>query len=236
MIKLRRISFSYERGRRVLLFLFCLFLAFVVWSVHKLSGNFSTYFNYRVVASTQINGKYAEAVSENLLTLKVRAGGFYILKQKFSKDLPSLSLSLDYRQLRSIPESTGQYSLNVRNCQEIIREAIGESIEIEAFASDTLLFVFTKESSRKIPVKSMVTVRCKDGFGIVGNMLSPRDVTVYGEKAQLDLLDSIPTESVTIEGADSRVERVVKLILPQGVRASHSEIFSSVSVEPRAKK
>ncbi|MCK9305137.1 MAG: hypothetical protein PHV14_11685 [Bacteroidales bacterium] len=149
MLKFRRISFSYERGRQVLLFLFCLFLAFVIWSVHKLSGDFSTYFNYRVHLKTVINGRDAEAVSENLMTLRIRAGGFYILKQKFTREWPSVFLNVDYRQLNRVPGNEGHYSLISTNLRENIREALGESIVMESVVSDTLLFVLTRENSYK---------------------------------------------------------------------------------------
>jgi len=125
-----------------LLFLFCLFLAFVIWSVHKLSGEFSTYQNFRVHLKTQIKGKDAEAISENPLTLKIRAGGFYLLKNKFSGDLPSLYMRTEYRHLKKVPGKTGYYSLSTSVSRENIREAIGETIEIETIAVDSLLFVF----------------------------------------------------------------------------------------------
>ncbi len=142
MLKLGKITLSYERGRRVLLFLFCLFLAFVIWSVHKLSGDFSTYQNYRVHLKTQIKGKEAEALSENPLTLKIRAGGFYLLKHKFTGDWPSLYIKTEYKHLKKIPGKTGYYSLSTSFSRENIREALGETIEIETIAIDSLLFVF----------------------------------------------------------------------------------------------
>jgi len=142
MFKLRKITLSYERGRRILLFLFCLFLAFVIWSVHKLSGEFSTYQNYRVYLKTQIKGKDVEALSENPLTLKIRAGGFYLLKHKFTGDLPSLYLKTEYKYLKKVPGKTGYYSLSTSVSREKIYEALGGSIEIETVAVDSLLFIF----------------------------------------------------------------------------------------------
>jgi len=142
MIKLRKLRISYERGRQVLLFLFCLFLAFIIWSIHKLSGDYSIYLNYKVHVTTDLQGRDAEAFSSNLLTLKGRASGFYILQQRYIKGGESIYIQVDRRLFKRTPSAKDGYYLLSSGIRDKLSESFGENFEIEHFSVDTLFFNF----------------------------------------------------------------------------------------------
>jgi len=148
MIKLRKLSISYERGRQVLLFLFCLFLAFIIWSIHKLSGDYSIYLNYRVCVSTDYQGKSSAAYSENLLILKGRANGFYILKQRYLRGEETLYLQVEKSFFKKMPDTDAGYFLLSSNIRDKLSENFGKNIEIERLAVDTLFFNFSRHINK----------------------------------------------------------------------------------------
>jgi len=85
MIKLKKFSISYERGRQLLLFLFCLFLAFIIWSIHKLSEEYTVYLQYKVSVASDLASRAAEAHAGETLIVRGRSGS--MLREDSSKNL-----------------------------------------------------------------------------------------------------------------------------------------------------
>jgi hypothetical protein len=231
MLKRRKIGISYERGRQVLLFLFCLFLAFVLWAIRNLSDYYSVNLNYSVHVVTQKRGHSAEAFSDNKLSVTGRASGFYILQNRLGIQGNLINLSVPGRLLKPVPGTEDKFFFVVSEVSDIITDALSGHVEIESFSSDTLYLTLPRQSHRNIPVAVDYTARFKDQYMPVGKIkLSPSTVTVYGDMSLLQNIDSVRTKHITFERLSSSRSGTVELLPVSGLRFETKEIYYTLEV------
>ncbi len=232
MIKLGKLKISYERGRQVLLFLFCLFLAFIIWCIHKLSADYSIYLNYRVNVSTNLEGRSEGSFSDNLLTVKGKASGIYILQQRYINDMGTIFIDIDKRYIKRVPSVKDGYYILCRDIKDKLSENLSENLEIETLSVDTLFFNFPHQINRKVPLAPSYSATFKDQYMAVGKMkLNPNSVTVYGNLSLIENIDTIRTENLNFENLESTKNGVVALKKIDGVRFSCKEVYYTFEVE-----
>jgi len=73
-----------KRGGDLLILVFSLLLAFFMWGMHRFTQKYSTFFDYKIEADSNIGGRAKSAVSYNSLVMRGKATGFYILQQRLS--------------------------------------------------------------------------------------------------------------------------------------------------------
>ncbi|MEA5005691.1 MAG: hypothetical protein VB022_04670 [Rikenellaceae bacterium] len=231
MIKLRRFRISYERGRQALLFLFCLFLAFILWAIHNLSASYSTNLNYTVHIVTQKRGYSGEATAENKLSLTGVSSGFYILQNRLGIKSPEVTLPVDGRLIRPLSGTHDKFYIVVKEITDVISDVISEHLEIESYSSDTIYLTLPLQSHREIPIAVDYKARFKDQYMPAGKIkISPSTVTVYGELSILNKMDSIKTEPLTFERLSSSRSGVVDLMPIPGLRYEEKDFYYTLEV------
>ncbi|MHC1778895.1 MAG: hypothetical protein AB9922_01500 [Bacteroidales bacterium] len=237
MFRLTGSIISYERGRRLLQFLFCLFLAFVIWSVHKLSDNYSYFFQFGVLAKSSLGGKEPEALSENKLSIRARTSGFYILQYKFGKADPFITISPENRVFRKVRGEAGSYYVLTSEVRDLIGTATGDKILIENLNTDTLFFKFKGVSQKNVPVGVKSSITYKEQYMRSGEIrLNPPYITLYGESALIDKVDTVYTQVIKFEKAGNNINGVVKLESIAGTSISQDEVLYSLNVERYVEK
>ncbi|OFY42973.1 MAG: hypothetical protein A2X18_00580 [Bacteroidetes bacterium GWF2_40_14] len=232
MIKLRKLKISYERGRQVLLFLFCLFLAFIIWSIHKLSADYSTYLTYRVHVSTNLQGRASDAISNNLLTLKGRSSGFYILQQRYFKGEESIYIQVNRRLLKANPSDADGYYVLSSDVKDKLGESFGENLTIENFSVDTLFFNFPRQINKKVTVAPKYVASYKSQHMATGKIkFNPDVITIYGDYSLIDKIDSIYTIPQRFQNLEESINGVVDLEEIPGIRLSQKEVYYTLEVE-----
>ena len=231
MRKLVNRIFSYKGGRQLLLFVFCLFLASFVWVVHKMSGEFSHVFQYKIQASTNIAGRKSLSVSENEITLRAKSSGFYILQQRYSPKKGVLNLEINSRLFSKLPEEEIFY-LMTSDIRESITEGLSEKISVEYVATDTLKFLFPVETSKVVPISLRRRVTYRGQYMPVGEIrLKPDKILLYGEESLLDKVDSVVTRPVYLNDINAPVTDIVALEKISGLRYSDEEVYYTINVE-----
>ena len=232
MLKLKRKIFSYERGRQLLLFVVCLFLASFVWTIHKMSGDFNHIFQYKIYAKTNIAGRKSVSLSENEITLRARASGFYILQQKYSKKRGGLNLELNGRLFGKLSDDSDIFYIATSSIREAITEGLGEKIVVEYVAADTIRFIFPIEMSKVVPIAFRNNVSYREQYMPVGEVrLKPDKILISGEKSILDEIDSVVTKTVNLSRLVSSVTDVVPIEKIPGLSYSHEESYYTINVE-----
>ena len=140
---------SYERGRQILLFLFCLFLAFVIWSVHKLSGDYSHFFQYNVLVKSTLPCRSGESASEKMISIRGRASGFYILQQRYGRKSKTLYISPENRFFRRISGDSDMFYILSSDVRAMIIESLGDKVLLEYINSDTITLEIPKNSRQQ---------------------------------------------------------------------------------------
>lgn len=231
MIKLKGFTISYERGRQLLLFLFCLFLAFILWSVHKLSENYSIYLHYRVVVSTDISGRTSEALSKEILVFRGTSSGFYILQHRYSDKDNIIKLQLERKFFKKSRESKDGFFVIATDIRERLSQYFGETVEIEALNADTLNFEFPSQANRRLPVSAKVQLSFKDQYlAATSFKLIPDSISIYGDLSKINAIDSIYTKQIILENLSAGRQGVIALEPISGIRFSQNEVRYSIDV------
>jgi len=232
MFKNGKMFFNLERGRQLLLFLFCLFLAFVIWTVHKLSDQYSHSFQYRVYANVSIKGRATDSESLTKLIVRGRASGFYILKHRFSKEGAELFLDPEASCFKVAKGEKDLFYLLVSDIKDVIIESVEDKLNVDYLSVDTLLFNYPQVGGKEVPVavKSRATYK-EQYMPTTGFRVSPSTIIISGDADLIKSIDSIYTTNINVYNADSPISGFIKLESIKGVEFSDQEVFYSLEVE-----
>lgn len=224
------LKIKFRRGRQLFLFLFCLFLAFIIWVVHNLSDEYSRFFEYKVFLSVQINGHETKSGSLNNLVIRGKSNGFYILKHRYASSDNFLNIKPDKALVRKYDGKDGFYLL-VPEVRDLIVEAVAEKMTIEYFSVDTLFFSYPHIVGKEVPVSLRERLSFREQFMAASDFkLNPSHVFISGERDRLNDIDTLYTDVVVANGVDSDLTGFVKLDLPEGITASEDEIYYTIDV------
>lgn len=219
------------RGGDWIILVFSLLLAFFLWSILKLSGEYSAYFSYRLVVKTNLEGRTEQADSQEPIVLRGKSSGFYILQQRYSREAKPIYLTLDSRMLSADPEVADRFFLLPAHVRHLVQEALGDDIQLDNITTDTAYFAFPLESYKKVPVavRSQITYKAQYmPFGPV--TVKPDSVILYGRTALLETIDSVYTAPVRANRTETTLQGVVPLLPIEGIRFSVREVFYSQEI------
>jgi len=232
MFKNGKIFFNLERGRQLFLFLFCLFLAFVIWTVHKLSDEYSQFFQYRVYVNVSVKGRATESESINKLIIRGRASGFYILQHRFSNGGGVLSLSLDKSFLKKASDKKDLFFLLTSEVRDIIVESVEDELIVDYLSADTLFFDYPQIGGKEVPIAVVSRATFKEQYMPTGGFrVTPSSIIISGDADLIKNIDSVYTTNINIYNADASVSGFVKLEQSKGIFYSDQEVFYSLDVE-----
>ena len=222
----------FGEGRNWLILSVSLLLAFCMWSVMKLSRNYSSYIRYHVEVTSSIPGRTNKAVSEDELVIGAKSKGFDILQNTRNSGSNLLHLaSIDPKFFHKASEEGDLFYLLPDDLRQQIQDALGNEIMVESFATDTLYFSFPVQSYKKVPVQVHSVITYKDQFMPMSQMtIKPDSILIYGEESAISQINAVAAR--TINGKDLRrsLNGVARLIPITNVRFSTEEIFYTLEV------
>ena len=219
----------FKRGRQILLFLFCLFLAFIIWSVHNLSENYSYYFLFKINVNSNIPGRESRSISNNRLALRGRSSGFYILKHKFYKSSNSLTLNLESNLFNEYGNDI--FYIIPGNIKEEVIKSFGDKIAFDFFGTDTLFFNFKEVSYKEVDIGFRYSASFKDQYMQYGKAsMTPSKINIYGDPQLLNEIDTIYTIYKEFNNISRDVSGLIAIEKIKGLRYSINEIYYNIDV------
>lgn len=216
-------------GRNWVILVFSLLLAFFMWSIMKLSGNYSSYVRYNVEVTANIEGRKNSATSTDVLMIGAKSSGFKVLQN--DKDATLLLEDVDPRQFHKYGEQGDMFYLIPANITQRIQDALGADIKVESVATDTLFFRFPVQSNKKVPVQANSVIRySRQYMPYTPIALKPDSVFVYGDEAVISGIEEVVTEPVKNNNVSGSLTGVVKLNPIAGVRFSVDEVIFSQEI------
>lgn len=210
--------------------LLSLLLAFSVWFVYTLSGEYSAFLEYDIVAQSEIEGHSNISSAPAKLIIRGKASGFNIIHRRLLSSVPII-VDVPPSIFKQSDGSDEQFYLTEDALREIMPNIGVESVQLEYFVTSRLEFHFSKEEFKKVPVLPNAVIGCKSQYMVIGDVVSdPDSVSVYGPSQILRNIDYINTESIYLEDLDANHEGVVSLITPNDVRLSEDMIHYMVNV------
>lgn len=228
MAKLWKSLFTYERGRQIFLFLFCLFLAFIIWTLHKLSENQTVYLQYKLHLITNLSGREADALSDESLVLKGEANGFYVLRNFYSKNAPVITVEISNKILKKYNGGEDLFFLRSSDIYEKVTNFLTSNVTNISITTDTLVFKFPKRSTRKLQIFPLVNNSANYSTKGLNVTLTPEFVTIIGTGSLTGKTDSIFTSNIEYSGIPVQKSGVVRLQTRPGIKYSVNEVYYTI--------
>lgn len=212
------------------IFLISLLLSCFVWALHVLSLDYSAFLQYRVTVSTDMVGYSPSAVADELLLVRGKAAGYYIMKARGFRRRP-MDLQIEVDKAEMIHNNDDSFSLPVQAIRERVMEALGEHIVIDFFDTESLTLKFVRQNYRRVPVTVVSNLEFCPQYMKVGNIqIKPDSVFLYGPADELAQITEIMTEPISHENLMSPVNGYVRLDVPDGITINKDQVRYSVSV------
>lgn len=223
-------NFYKKRGGDLFVLIFSLLLAFFMWSMYRLSLEYSSVFEYKVNLTTNLVGRSKSSVSRNSVIIRGRTSGFSIIQHRIKGS--GIEINLDSQYLRPAGDGGDLFGVSSSDIRNELQNSLGSDFRVESVVSDTLFFNFPKQSYKKVPVKLVSKVTCKPQFAIFSRIwATPDSVYIYGNDEKIASIDHVLTKAVKKNMADSPIQGVVKLEEIEGVRISENEVYYAIDVQ-----
>lgn len=211
-----------------LLLLLSLLLAFIVWLIHSLSLQYSVFLEYRVTLSTSIEGRSRTATSEDILIIRGRSEGYYILRQRIGR-LKNLTVTV---LPANVTYKDGDiFTVDCETIKSNIVEALGGNVDLEFIVSESLDFSLPEVTSKKVPVVPKASIVFDGQYMPVGDIeLRPDSVDIYGDARLLGTIDSVFTETIARSGVDGPIQGLCGIVPIRRVEYSEDNIYYSMNV------
>lgn len=111
--------------------------------------------------------------------------------------------------LRGASEGEGDFAVENRNV------IVPAGVEVLAVTPSQVPLRLERMGIRRVPVKPRVAGEPASGMAVGGVGAEPAAVVVSGPRLQLERLQAVPTDPVSVEGADGPVDALVAVRSPQ---------------------
>lgn len=212
---------------------FSLFLAFFMWSMQRLTLEYSWLFEYKVHLNADLMGRSNKALSHNALIVRGKTSGFYILQHRVRKWMgrDAVYMTVDPKYLHG-GRGNDLFAIAGEDLRPFVQESLGADFRLEGIASDSLYFTFPRQSYKKVPVVPVWDITYEPQFTTtLPATIRPDSVLIYGESQRIIQIDSVFTKQIRRRGAKASIQGVIQLQGINGIRFSDEDIFYSVDVQ-----
>lgn len=213
----------------LVVFLLSFLLAFSIWFIHNVSLRYSEILTATVSAESNISGRRRRAVGNCKVVARCRATGYSIMRNKMFGGA-TVRIELDASSLRH--REGDVFAFSPESMPEFGKMVFGGSVSaVEYYLTDTLLFVFPEENSRKVPVVPISDIwYAQQYMSVKGMEVKPDSVYVYGDPSKIDGVSKVFTRSVTLADLSSDAHGSVDIEPINGVRISETSVDYTVIV------
>ena len=216
-------------GREWIILVLSLVLAFLVWVLTNLSKDYSGTVSVPVVAQCNIEGHGMESSNAVLVSARCRTDGFRLVRESSRRERKVVKVRFDRGDLRRLGPDTYGVIGGAKN--SYTSQFFGENVQLEAFITDTLKFVFPVETHKRVPVEVPHSVSFAAPHMQSGPLaVSPDTVTVYGDQTRLDAVERVITPRLVLTELKESQHGVLKLNVPEGVRLSTDQVSYEIPV------
>ena len=196
----------------------------LIWFLSNMSRSYSGVLGVPVVAECNLQGYSNVSSNSSMLSVRCRAGGFRLLQEETRRSRRPVRVAFDRADLRHDTGERFFVTGNVMN--NYLRQIFGDKVDVEDIVTDTLYFMFSPENNKRVPVNFAGDFSYRTQYMASGPLrLVPDSVTVYGEKARLDLVDHVSTNQMYLDDVHETQHGTLRLRRIKGVRLS-DEIVS----------
>lgn len=223
--KLRR----HLRGREWLLLATSLLLAVLIWFLSNLSKTYSGVLAVPVVAQCNLQGYSNVSSNSAVISARCRADGYRLLRENTRRSSRPVRVNFDRADVRH--GSGERFFVTGSVMNNYLHQVFGDKVDVEDIITDTLHFIFQPQENKRVPVNFAGDVSYRSQYMASGPLkLTPDSVTVYGEKARLDLIDHVSTAQLLLDDVHDTQHGTLRLRRIGGIRISDEEVSYDLPV------
>ncbi len=216
-------------GREWIFLVLSVLVAFLVWVLTNLSKDYSGTVSVPVVAQCNIEGHGTESSNTVLVSARCRADGFRLVRENSRRERKVVKVRFDRADMRKLGPDT--YGVIGGTKNSYTNQFFGDNVQLEAFITDTLRFVFPVENNKRVPVEVPHSVSFAPQYMQCGPLaVSPDTVTVYGDDAHLAAIEKVTTPRLDLDNVGESQHGVLRLNTPEGVRMSADRVSYELPV------
>lgn len=216
-------------GREWIFLVLSVLVAFVVWVLTNLSKEYSGTVSVPVAAQCNIEGHGTESSNTVLVSARCRTDGFRLLRENSRRQRKVVKVRFDRSDMRKVAPDT--YAVIGGTKNSYTNQFFGDNVQVEAFITDTLKFVFPVENHKRVPVYVPHSVTFAPQYMQCGPLaVSPDSVMVYGDDAHLAAVERVTTPRLDLTNANESLHGVLRLNAPDGVRLSADRVSYELPV------
>lgn len=226
-------GFRANWGGNVIVFLLSLMVALVVWGVMKLSLQYRYVFHYNVQLSAPMEGRVFQSQSQDPLTVRGTASGFYLLRHKYftSKKGETLTFRAEPSALRPMNGKEDAFYILTSQIKDKAAQKLDGYLTIDDIVSDTLVFVFPKTYQKKVPVCLKADLSFKQQYMPLDRVsVKPDSVLINGQESVVDAIDSVFTEKITARSLKRSIQGEADIEPVAGVQMSEDKVVYHLNV------
>lgn len=209
--------------------LFSLLLALFIWTVHNLSLKYTTYLQYNLRITTNIEGRVMETLAEDAVMMRVRASGYSLISHRSDDEI---DLTLDPKFLHQLAPESDTFMVYISEVKGEIEKFLLEDIStIENFTTEIVRVILPKIDTKKVPVVAQSQVDFSPQYMAISRMsLNPDSILIYGEEDIVENIDAVYTRIISKKKVNKRFQGVVNILPIKGVTISQSQVYYTQEV------
>jgi len=228
-------AFSHRKikvDEKVVIFVFFLVFTSLLWYLNKLNKEYTIDLNYHVRYLNLPSDRVFAGDKRAMVTVKVRAHGYTLLKFKMSSVLVPLNVDLSQVKLHRYNGSKSTYYFTSGRIYNMLADQLNPDMQLEQLLPDTLFLELSKMASKKVPVLPMLHLNLEKQFMLSRPlMLQPDSVVAHGPASLVDTLSFWPTQSEDLDKLSKSTTGSLTLADIVGITSTVSHIDYTLEIE-----
>jgi hypothetical protein len=222
-----------KADKRLVIFLFFVFIATIFWFLNQLEEEYVTDISLPVRYTNMPADKILVNELPDQFQIRVRAHGYKLLEYKISNKFLPFQINVNSITLRMLSgsENTKLYALT-KLMDDKIENQLSSELEIVSISPDTIYFEFAERIFKKVPVASNIDAKPATQYMIYGNIdFNPDSITISGAEPIIDTVNKVYTNNVELLDLAADYNDNIKLNKISNVKFSTDKVDYSINVE-----
>lgn len=221
-----------RQDRNVIVFLVFLVISTGFWFLNALRKEYTATLSYPVKLVNVPKGKMLPEDFKSRIEIKVRAGGFVILRYQLSNTFLPLTFDVSEMNATSSGNQDGVFAVTKEEQDRIVGQ-LSPGMELIEVKPDTLFVPLIQTSTEKLPVRITADLGFEKQFLQSGNIIiEPDSVELTGPRNIVDTMKFAYGNKLTFENLSDTVSTMVPLKLPAQVKSPVKKVLATIPVEP----
>lgn len=218
-------------NKNSLIFLFFLLISSLFWLLNELNKKAVSDIKFPVRYNNFIDNKVLVNELPSILTIKIQASGYTLLKYKLSTKLVPLTLDMKSYVFKQ-KKNSSEYILLTKDLHGRIKRRFTNEMEILDILPDTLTFIFDEMVRKKLPIIPDIKYSLARQYLLIDKIRTyPDSIVASGPASILDTLKGVYTVQVTYADLKRAVTEEIEIESIPGVTVSLEDVELTIPVE-----